>query len=370
MIPTSENLPGPISLLRDAGVAIWVDDLSRDLIRSGELQRLVAERGVVGVTTNPTIFAAALSQGSAYAEQLAELAGCEPHEAAFRITTDDVRDACDVLEPVFQATEGLDGRVSIEVDPGLARDTDATVVMARRLWSTVGRPNLFIKIPATPEGLPAIATVLAEGISVNVTLIFSRERYRAVLEAFLTGLEQARNAGRDLERIASVASFFVSRVDSAVDARLDALDSPPAAALRGSAAIANAQLAYQVHEDVVGSARWESLAASGARPQRPLWASTGVKDPGYPDTRYVDRLVAPGVVNTMPRATLEAVADHAEIGQDIRRCYGHAAMQLRGLADLGVDLDEVTRELEVQGVESFVASWHEMLRTIRAGWAR
>ena len=370
MNPSSADhvLPRPIAMLREAGVAIWVDDLSRELLRSGELERLVAERGVVGVTTNPTIFASALSQGSSYDEQLAELAGVELHEAAFRITTDDVRDACDVLAPVHGATEGRDGRVSIEVDPDLARDTDATVVMARRLWSTVGRPNLYIKIPATVEGLPAITSALAEGISVNVTLIFSLERYRAVLEAFLTGMEQARQAGRDLDRIASVASFFVSRVDTAVDRELDALGTPEAARLRGTAAIANARLAYQVYEDVIASARWRSLEQSGARPQRPLWASTGVKDAAYSDTRYVDQLVAPGVVNTMPRPTLEAVADHAEIaGDTIRPHYGEAAGRLRALAALGIDLDQITHELEVKGIDAFSTSWHEMLESVRSG---
>ena len=367
------TVPSPIARLRDAGVAIWLDDLSRELLTTGELDRLVTERGVVGVTTNPTIFAGALSRGTAYDAQLADLAGegVPVAEAVFRITTDDVRDACDALADVHARTGGLDGRVSIEVDPGLARDTDGTVALARRLWSTVDRPNLYIKIPATLEGLPAITAVIAEGISVNVTLIFSLDRYRAVLDAYQAGLEAAAAAGHDLSSIASVASFFVSRVDAAVDARLDELGTPQASALRGEIAIANARLAYQVYEASVATDRWQRLAASGARPQRPLWASTGVKDPAYPDTRYVDELVAPGVVNTMPGKTLEAVADHGDVrGDTVTGGYVRAAEQLAGLAALGIDLDEVTSALESEGVDKFVASWRELLATVSDGLAR
>lgn len=367
------TVPSPIARLRDAGVAIWLDDLSRELLTTGELDRLVTERGVVGVTTNPTIFAGALSRGTAYDAQLADLAGegVPVAEAVFRITTDDVRDACDALADVHARTGGLDGRVSIEVDPGLARDTDGTVALARRLWSTVDRPNLYIKIPATLEGLPAITAVIAEGISVNVTLIFSLDRYRAVLDAYQAGLEAAAAAGHDLSSIASVASFFVSRVDAAVDARLDELGTPQASALRGEIAIANARLAYQVYEASVATDRWQRLAASGARPQRPLWASTGVKDPAYPDTRYVDELVAPGVVNTMPGKTLEAVADHGDVrGDTVTGRYVRAAEQLAGLAALGIDLDEVTSALESEGVDKFVASWRELLATVSDGLAR
>ncbi|WP_149204489.1 transaldolase [Actinotalea subterranea] len=367
------TVPPPIARLRDAGVAIWLDDLSRELLTTGELDRLVTERGVVGVTTNPTIFAGALSRGTAYDAQLADLAGegVPVAEAVFRITTDDVRDACDALADVHARTGGLDGRVSIEVDPGLARDTDGTVALARRLWSTVDRPNLYIKIPATLEGLPAITAVIAEGISVNVTLIFSLDRYRAVLDAYQAGLEAAGAAGHDLSSIASVASFFVSRVDAAVDARLDELGTPQASALRGEIAIANARLAYQVYEASVATDRWQRLAASGARPQRPLWASTGVKDPAYPDTRYVDELVAPGVVNTMPGKTLEAVADHGDVrGDTVTGGYVRAAEQLAGLAALGIDLDEVTSALESEGVDKFVASWRELLATVSDGLAR
>lgn len=359
----------PLHRLAEAGVAVWLDDLSRELVRGGGLAAL-AERGVVGVTTNPTIFAAALGSGDAYRDQLADLAaaGASVDEAVFRITTDDVREACDVLRGVYERTGTVDGRVSIEVDPRLAHDTEGTIAAARALWSTIDRPNLFIKIPATVEGLPAIARALAEGISVNVTLIFGIERYRAVMDAFLTGLERARAAGLDLAPIGSVASFFVSRVDSAVDPRLDALGTPEAAALRGTAAIANARLAYGAFLAVATSPRWEDLAAAGAHPQRPLWASTGVKDKAYPDTLYVDELVARGVVNTMPRATLEAVADHGEVrGDTVTGTLDGAASIVGRLAELGVDLDEVTAQLEAEGVEKFVASWAQLLDGVRAG---
>lgn len=372
-VPSTDTLPAPIARLRDAGVAIWLDDLSRELLVSGGLTRLVRDRGVVGVTTNPTIFAAALAGGSAYDAQLADLAavGTGVDEAIFTITTQDVRDACDALAEVHAATGGVDGRVSIEVDPGLARDTHRTVAMAARLWSAVDRPNLLIKIPATVGGLPAIAATIGAGISVNVTLIFSLERYRAVVDAYQEGLEAALAAGHDLSTIASVASFFVSRVDSAVDARLDALGTPEAAALRGTIAIANARLAYQVHERILAGERWQALAAAGATPQRPLWASTGVKDPAYVDTRYVDELVAPGVVNTMPGKTLEAVADHGRIrGDSVTDAYAEAADQIGRLAGLGIDLDEVTDLLETEGVDKFDASWQELGATVADGLVR
>ncbi|WP_182113825.1 transaldolase [Actinotalea sp. JY-7876] len=373
MTESGTALPAPVAALRDAGVAIWLDDLSRELLRGGGLERLVRERGVVGVTTNPTIFASALSKGSAYDAQLAELAaaGADVDDAVFAITTDDVRDACDALADVYAATGGLDGRVSIEVDPRLARDTDGTVATAERLWRTVDRPNLYIKIPATVEGLPAITAVIAQGMSVNVTLIFSLERYQAVLDAYQAGLEQAREAGIDLAGIHSVASFFVSRVDAAIDARLDDLGSAEAAALRGSIAIANARLAYRRYEEVLAGERWRALAAAGANAQRPLWASTGVKDKAYPDTRYVDELVAPGVVNTMPGATLEAVADHGRItGDTVTGGYAAADQALERLAALGIDLGDVTEGLEAEGVEKFEKSWDELLATVQAGLAR
>ncbi|NTW38954.1 MAG: transaldolase [Cellulomonadaceae bacterium] len=371
-VPPSTDLPVPIAALRDAGVAVWLDDLSRGLLASGGLADLVAHRGVVGVTTNPTIFAAALGGGSAYTDQLASLAAADTDldDAVLAITTDDVRSACDTLAGIHRDTDGLDGRVSIEVDPRLARDTEATLAMARRLWSTVDRPNLFIKIPATVEGLPAIRAAVAEGISVNVTLIFSLERYRAVIDAYLGGLEVALAAGRDLTTVASVASFFVSRVDTAVDARLDALGTPETAELRGATAIANARLAYQLHEHTLASSRWHELAARGARPQRPLWASTGVKDPTFSDTRYVDDLVASGVVNTMPGKTLEAVADHGDVrGDTVTGSYAQAQAVMDRLEALGIDLDEVTTTLEIEGVEKFEASWHDLLARVTAALA-
>ncbi len=359
----------PLHQLSDAGVAVWLDDLSRELTRSGDLQRLV-ERGVVGVTTNPTIFASALAKGNAYDEQLAELAaaGASVEEAVARITTDDVREACDVLRPLYDATDGVDGRVSIEVDPRLARDTEGTLASARTLWSTVDRPNLFIKIPATVEGLPAIAAAIAEGISVNVTLIFSLQRYRAVLDAFVEGLERAHAAGVDLAPIGSVASFFVSRVDAAIDPRLDEIGTAEADELRGKAAIANARLAFGVYEEVVAGERWQALAAAGAKPQRPLWASTGVKDPRYPDTLYVEDLVVAGTVNTMPGKTLDAVEDHGVLrGDTVTGLQDASAGLLDRLEALGISVDEVTEQLEVEGLQKFEASWGELLETVENG---
>jgi transaldolase len=353
----------PLAALTEAGVSIWLDDLSRERLASNSLAELVAHDRVVGVTTNPTIFAKAISDGDAYAGQLHDLAarGASVREALRELTTFDVRWACDVLRPVYDATGGLDGRVSIEVDPRLAADTDATIAEARSLWWAVDRPNLFIKIPAARQGLPAIAACLAEGISINVTLIFSLSRYAAVVDAFLDGLQRARTAGLDLSRIASVASFFVSRVDSEVDARLDKIATSEAAELRGQAAIANARLAYQYYETVFASPRWAALRSAGARPQRPLWASTSTKDPAYADTRYVVDLVAPGVVNTMPETTLRAVADHGQVPADsIRGHYSQAQQVLDRLRDAGVDYDDVTQRLEDDGVAKFDASWNEV----------
>jgi len=368
--PDDSRLPGPIARLRDHGVAIWLDDLSRELLTSGELARLVTDRGVVGVTSNPTIFAAAMAEGNAYDAQLATLAaaGTPLDDAVLELMVTDVRDACDLLADLHRASGGLDGRVSLEVAPSLAHDTEGTVQMARRLWTAVDRPNLYIKIPATAAGLPAIATATAEGINVNVTLIFSLDRYRGVLDAYAEGLERAQSAGRDVTAIDSVASFFVSRVDTAVDARLDALGTPEAAELRGTIAIANARLAYQIFTEFTAGSRWRALADSGANPQRPLWASTGVKDKAYSDTRYVDELVAPGVVNTMPVATLDAVADHGDItGDTVTRRYADAQAKLDRLAALGVSLDDVTTELEAQGVAKFQASWDDLVATVTDG---
>ncbi|MFW3168426.1 transaldolase [Geodermatophilus sp. CPCC 206100] len=353
--------------LSSAGVAIWLDDLSRDRIRSGNLQSLVDEHGVVGVTTNPTIFAAAISGSESYDDQLHALAvrDVSVEEALRTITAADVRDACDLLAPVAQRQPG-DGRVSLEVAPGLAHDTDATAAEAAHLWWLVDRPNLFIKIPATEAGLPAITTSIARGISVNVTLIFSLERYRAVMDAYLSGLEQrlADDPAADLSGIASVASFFVSRVDSEIDKRLEKAGADTA--LKGKAALANAQLAYQAYEEVFSSDRWKALEAKGARPQRPLWASTGVKNPDYPDTLYVSELIAPGTVNTMPEKTLMAYADHGSPGTLVQKTYDEAASVMRAIADAGVDLDDVFRVLEEEGVQKFVDSWDELTDSVRS----
>jgi transaldolase len=354
--------------LAEAGVAVWLDDLSRQRLVSGNLEALTRDRQVVGVTTNPTIFQKAITGSETYDDQVRDLAvrRITVEEAVRMITTQDVRWACDVLAPVFDRTDGLDGRVSIEVDPRLAHDAEATVAEARQLWWLVDRPNLFIKIPATEAGLPAIAETLARGISVNVTLIFSLERYGRVMEAYLEGMERAREAGHDLKNLASVASFFVSRVDSEVDKRLDKIGSEEARRLRGAAAIANARLAYQRYEQVFSSDRWKALEAAGARPQRPLWASTGVKDPAYDDTRYVMDLVAPGIVNTMPEATLDAVADHGVFrGDTVRSGYDDAKRVMAELAGIGVDIDDVTQVLESEGVEKFETSWNELLDSVK-----
>jgi transaldolase len=359
-MPQNEKLAG----LSDAGVAVWLDDLSRDRIRSGNLQSLVDEYSVVGVTTNPTIFAAAISGSDLYDDQLHALAvrRVSVEEALRTITAADVRDACDLLAPVTQRT-GIDGRVSLEVAPGLAHDTDATAAEAAHLWWLVDRPNLFIKIPATEAGLPAITTSIARGISVNVTLIFSLDRYRAVMDAYLSGLEQLLADGGSPEGVESVASFFVSRVDSEIDNRLEKAGADPA--LKGKAALANAQLAYQAYEEVFSSDRWKALAAKGARPQRPLWASTGVKNPDYSDTLYVSELIAPGTVNTMPEKTMKAYADHGSPGTPVQRSYEEAAGVLQAVRDAGVDLEEVFDVLEVEGVQKFVDSWDELTESVR-----
>ncbi|PSK96766.1 transaldolase [Murinocardiopsis flavida] len=354
----------PLQALTGSGVAVWLDDISRERLRTGNLAQLMRERGVVGVTSNPTIFEKALKEGDAYDDQLHDLAirGVSVEEAVRAVTAYDIRWAADVLRPVYEASNGVDGRVSLEVDPRLARETERTVAEARALWWLVDRPNLFIKIPATEQGLPAITAALAEGISVNVTLIFSLERYRGVMDAFMSGLEQARANGHDLHDIQSVASFFVSRVDTEADKRLDAIGTAEAKALKGRAAIANARLAYEAYEERFATERWRALAASGAAPQRPLWASTGVKDPDLDDTLYVTELVAPGTVNTMPEATLEAVADHAAItGDTVTGGYAGARADIDALAAAGVDYDDVVRVLEDEGVEKFEKSWEGLL---------
>ncbi|MEV6985488.1 transaldolase [Sphaerisporangium sp. NPDC051017] len=362
----SENL----KRLTEQGVSIWLDDISRERLRTGDLQSLIRDKYVTGVTSNPTIFASALSKGDAYDTQLRDLAvrGVDVGEAIRAITTFDIRWAADVLRPVFDATGGTDGRVSIEVDPRLATEAaEKTVAEARALWWLVDRPNVHIKIPATLPGLPAITQTLAEGISVNVTLIFSLERYRAVMDAWLTGLEQAKAAGLDLSKIESVASFFVSRFDTEIDKRLDKIGTPEALELKGKAAVANARLAFAAYEEVMNSPRWQALKAAGARPQRPLWASTGVKNPEYPDTMYVDRLVTSGTVNTMPEKTLDAAADHGNIdGDTVRPHYEQAWNTMAALKQAGIDYDDVVRALEDEGVEKFVTSWNELLGTVES----
>jgi transaldolase len=359
--------------LATAGVAVWLDDLSRTRIHSGSLARSVEAGEIVGITTNPTIFAKAIGAGSGYEGQLRDLAlrGTAVGETLRLLTAWDVRAACDIMRPVFDRTAGRDGRVSIEVDPRIAQDGDRTAAEARGLWWLVDRPNLFIKIPATLAGLPAITASLADGISVNVTLIFSVERYEAVLEAFLTGLERRSASGGSLEGIESVASFFVSRVDTEVDHRLgeaaahDNDLSGDVARLRGQAGIANSRLAYEVYERMLQSPRWKALAAKGARLQRLLWASTGVKDKSFPDTRYVVELVAPDTVNTMPEATLHAVADHGEVhGDTIRGGYTAAHAVMDDLRRVGVDVAEVADVLEAQGIASFEKSWEELIASV------
>ncbi|MEZ5116822.1 MAG: transaldolase [Candidatus Nanopelagicales bacterium] len=363
------NSPDRLAELSDAGVSIWLDDLDRTRIESGGLAALMRDDHVVGVTTNPTIFDKAISSGAAaYADQVAALAAAgEDVDAAVRaMTSDDVRAACDVMRPAWEAFGGRDGRVSIEVDPRLARDTEGTVEQAVALWHLVDRPNLLIKIPATVEGLPAITRVVGQGICVNVTLIFSIERYRGVIEAWLSGLEVARDAGIDLATIHSVASFFVSRVDTEVDKRLDALGTPQAAELRGKAAIANARLAWAAFEEALATDRWADLRLAGAHPQRPLWASTGVKDPTYDDTRYVVDLVVDGCVNTMPEPTLRAVADHGEIrGDTVTGTAAESAAVWSGLESLGVSELDVVTVLEDEGVTKFVDSWTQLLGTVQ-----
>ncbi|WP_020672723.1 transaldolase [Amycolatopsis nigrescens] len=356
-----------LARLSEAGVSIWLDDLSRERLNSGNLADLVRDKHVVGVTTNPTIFANAMADGEAYDEQLRELAarGAGVDAVVRELTTTDVRNAADLFRDVYNATNGVDGRVSIEVDPRLAKDTEKTVAEAQDLWKTVDRPNILVKIPATEEGLPAITRTLAEGISVNVTLIFSVERYKAVIEAFFAGLEQAKANGHDLKGIHSVASFFVSRVDAEVDKRLEAIGSDEAKALRGEAAIANARLAYAAFEAMFAADRWRVLADQGANAQRPLWASTGVKNPEYSDTRYVDQLVVHDTVNTMPEKTMDAAADHAEVtGDTVTGTAARAQEVFDRLEAVGIDIADVFLVLENEGVEKFEKSWAELLDTV------
>lgn len=356
----------PLAELSELGVSIWLDDLSRERLETGNLADLVVNAHVVGVTTNPSIFQAALSQGSRYDAQVAEQAahGADVNTSVMALTTRDVRQACDVLQGVHAATGGLDGRVSIEVSPELAHDPAATVSEAHQLWDLVDRPNLFIKIPATPAGCTAITEVLGAGISVNVTLIFGLDQYAQVMEAYVSGLERATSAGHDLSQIHSVASFFVSRVDTEIDKRLLAIGAEPA--LLGRAGIANARLAFEAFETFFSGPRWDALAAAGANLQRPLWASTGVKNPDYDDTMYVVDLAVDGTVNTMPEATLNAVADHGRVnGDQVRPHYADAHATLAALAAAGIDYDDVIAVLIEEGVDKFVAAWRELLSAVQ-----
>jgi transaldolase len=357
----------PLTELSEHGVSVWLDDLSRELLAGGELNDLIENRHVVGVTTNPTIFASALAHGERYTEQLRELnkAGATVDEAVFAITTADVRAGCRLLRPVFDASGGLDGRVSIEVDPRLAKDPAATVAQGKELVAAVGEPNMLVKVPATVEELAAITELIGQGVSVNVTLIFSLTRYQQVIDAYLAGLESALDTGRDLSTIHSVASFFVSRVDTAIDALLNKAGTEQALGLRGRAAVANARLAYELFEQTLDSERWRRLAARGARPQRPLWASTGVKDPAYPDTMYVAELIAADTVNTMPGKTLAAFADHGQVrGDTVHGTYDQARLLFAALEQAGVDPQGTIEALEQEGLTKFEDSWRELGHTV------
>jgi transaldolase len=354
--------------LTNDGVSVWLDDISRDRLETGNLEQLVRDFHVRGVTSNPTIFAHALSKGNAYDDQIKDLAvrGVSVDESSRMITTYDIRWACDVLRPIYDESDGVDGRVSLEVDPRLARETEKTIAEAKQLWWLVDRPNLFIKIPATAEGLPAITATLAQGISVNVTLIFSLQRYAEVIDAYMSGLEQAAANGHDISKISSVASFFVSRMDTEVDKRLDKLATPQAQAMRGKAALANARLAYELYEQRLATPRWAALRDKGAKVQRPLWASTSTKDPAFPDTMYVVDLVVKDTVNTMPEATLHATADHGVLhGDTVHGTYDASREVFADLEKLGVSYDDVVQVLEDEGVEKFAVSWNELLETIR-----
>jgi transaldolase len=355
-----------LSALTKAGVSIWLDDLSRDRIESGNLAGLISNHSVRGVTTNPTIFAAAL-KGSSYQPLIAAQRGNSVDEAIKQITSKDVADACEIFAGVYLDSDGVDGRVSIEVEPNLAFDTQGTIAQGLELHALVGKENVMIKVPATKPGLGAITELTASGVSVNVTLIFSTQRYDEVIDAYFDGIEKALANGIDVSKIHSVASFFVSRVDTEVDARLEALGRPE---LKSQAALANARLAYDLFVKRFSSERWQQLAAKGARLQRPLMASTGVKDPNLSDTLYVTELVAKDLVNTMPEKTMMATADHGVItGDTITKNVSSAREFLTELAAAGVDFDDVTAKLEAEGVEKFIASWDELVGSVASALA-
>ena len=348
------------------GTSIWLDDLSRAKISGVDAHSLpsrIANDCVVGLTTNPSIFAAAISGANEYASDIAAMRDLDVDEVVKKLTTDDVRAACDLFKDIYSTSKGIDGRVSIEVDPRLASDTEGTIAAGKELWAIIDRPNLMIKVPATIEGLPAITALVAAGISVNVTLIFSVKRYGAVIDAYMAGIELATNPSH----VHSVASFFVSRIDSAVDALLKKDASDAALALLGKAAIANAHLAYQLFEEKFASPRWSTQVERGANKQRPLWASTGVKDPSYDDTRYVVELIAPHTVNTMPQATLDALIDHGKVrGNSISDHYAEAVDVFKSLSLLNISLNTITSELEIDGVKKFAQAWEELLATVQA----
>ncbi|HXH88645.1 MAG TPA: transaldolase [Gaiellaceae bacterium] len=351
--------------LSKAGVSVWIDSLSREMLESGELQALVDKDSVVGVTSNPTIFQKAMAEGDWYDEQLAEIATTvdDPTEIFLQLAMEDIRRACDLLRPVWDGGGGQDGYVSLEVDPTLAYDREATFEQARRLHKEVDRPNLLVKIPATKPGLAAIEDCIAKGTSINVTLIFSLDRYKAVVEAYIRGLERLVAGGGSPAPVASVASFFVSRVDSEADKRLEAAGKPK---LAGKLAIANARLAYEHYLEAFSGPRWEYLAGKGATPQRCLWASTSTKNPSYRDVMYVEELIGPNTVNTMPLETVRAFADHGEVKEgSVAKGYDKARKLLEELAAAGVDYDDVTETLEAEGVQKFADSFDELLEGIR-----
>jgi transaldolase len=352
--------------LTEHGQAVWFDTLSRDLVHTGELKKMMEEDAVTGVTSNPTIFQKALSSGDAYDDDLKELLAKtdDPSEIFFSLALQDIRDACDMLQPAYEASNGVDGYVSMEVEPGIAYDTERTFDQARWIATEVERPNLFVKIPATRPGLPAIEDCTAKGTSINITLIFSLDRYKAVVEAYLRGLERLVASGGDPSKIASVASFFVSRVDTEADKRLDAVGHPE---LKGKLAIANAKLAYQHYLEVFASDRWKYLEGKGATKQRCLWASTSTKNPEYRDVMYVEELIGPETVNTMPLDTVRAFQDHGEVrGDTVRDGIDEANRLLEQLAAAGVDYDDVTDTLEEEGVQKFADSFDEIVESIRA----
>ncbi|CAB4649236.1 unannotated protein [freshwater metagenome] len=346
--------------------SIWLDDLSRAKISGSDAHSLpsrIATSAVVGVTTNPSIFGSAISSGSEYSNDIKVMKGSSVDDVIEKLTTDDVRAACDLMYPIFKSSHGIDGRVSIEVDPTLAHDTQATINAGQKLWKIIDRANVMIKVPATLEGLPAITALLAAGISVNVTLIFSIKRYGQVIDAFMKGVQECN----DPSKIHSVASFFISRIDSSIDAQLKEIGSPQALSLLGKAAIANAHLAYQLFEEKFNSPAWKALETKGAHKQRPLWASTGVKDPSYPDTQYVVELIAPDTVNTMPQSTLDALIDHGVLrGDTVTGNYQQAIQVLKGLSDVNVSLDDVTTELEIDGVKKFAQAWNDLQKNVEA----